>query len=49
MGSMSIVHWLVVGGIVLLLFGSGKLTSIAGDAEKSIMLFKREMNHPEGE
>lgn len=41
MGAISIWHWVIVGGIVLLLFGGrGKLSSIMGDAAKGVKAFK---------
>lgn len=41
MGSMSWIHWVIVIGIVALLFGGrGKLSSIMGDAAKGIKAFK---------
>jgi sec-independent protein translocase protein TatA len=42
MGGMSWMHWLIVGVVVLLLFGGrGKLSSIMGDAAKGIKAFQR--------
>ena len=43
MGSMSIVHWLIVLVIVLLVFGSGKLTNIMGDVASGVKAFKKGM------
>ncbi len=44
MGSMSIWHWLVVGIIVLVLFGGrGKISDIMGDFAKGIKSFKKGM------
>ncbi len=40
MGSMSLVHWLVVLAIVLVLFGAGKLPRVMGDFAKGIKAFK---------
>lgn len=41
MGAMSIWHWVVVGMIVLLLFGGrGKLSGLMGDAAKGVKAFK---------
>jgi sec-independent protein translocase protein TatA len=40
MGSMSIMHWLVVLAIVLVLFGAGKLPRVMGDFAKGIKAFK---------
>jgi len=41
MGSFSIWHWLIVLVIVLLVFGSGKITNIMGDVAKGIKAFKK--------
>jgi sec-independent protein translocase protein TatA len=44
MGSLSIWHWLVVGIIVLVLFGGrGKISDIMGDFAKGIKSFKKGM------
>ena len=44
MGSFSIWHWLVVGVIVLLLFGGkGKISDLMGDFAKGIKSFKKGM------
>lgn len=41
MGSISIWHWLIVGLVVLLVFGGrGKLSSLMGDAAKGVKAFK---------
>ncbi len=41
MGAISIWHWVIVGVIVLLLFGGrGKLSGLMGDAAKGIKAFK---------
>ena len=40
MGSFSIWHWLVVLVVVLLLFGSGKISGLMGDLAKGIKSFK---------
>ena len=49
MGSMSIWHWLIVLVIVLLVFGSGKVTNIMGDVAKGIKAFKKGMKDDEEE
>ncbi|MFO1114103.1 MAG: twin-arginine translocase TatA/TatE family subunit [Beijerinckiaceae bacterium] len=42
MGSFSIWHWLIVGAVVLLLFGGkGKISDIMGDFAKGIKSFKK--------
>ena len=40
MGSTSILHWLVVGLIVLLLFGRGRLPGLMADVAKGIKSFR---------
>lgn len=43
MGSMSIWHWIVVIGVVLLLFGRGKISDLMGDVAQGIKAFKKGM------
>jgi sec-independent protein translocase protein TatA len=43
MGSFSLVHWLVLGLVVLLLFGKGRISDIMGDVAKGIKSFKKGM------
>ena len=43
MGSMSLMHWLVVLAIILVLFGAGKLPRVMGDFAKGIKAFKAGM------
>jgi len=43
MGSMSLMHWLIVLAIVLVLFGAGKLPLVMGDFAKGIKAFKAGM------
>jgi sec-independent protein translocase protein TatA len=43
MGSFSIWHWLVVLAIVVLLFGSGKISGLMGEFAKGIKAFKKGM------
>ncbi len=43
MGSFSIWHWMVVLLVVLLLFGSGKVSGLMGDFAKGIKSFKKNM------
>jgi sec-independent protein translocase protein TatA len=45
MGGFSLWHWIVVGAIVLLLFGGkGKISDIMGDFAKGIKSFKKGLN-----
>jgi sec-independent protein translocase protein TatA len=42
MGSFSLWHWIIVGAIVLLLFGGkGKISDLMGDFAKGIKSFKK--------
>lgn len=43
MGSFSLVHWLVLGLIVLLLFGKGRFSDMMGDVAKGLKSFKKGM------
>jgi sec-independent protein translocase protein TatA len=48
MGSFSIWHWLVVGAIVLLVFGGrNKISDMMGDVAKGIKAFKKGMSDDE--
>jgi len=44
MGGFSIWHWLIVGIIVLLLFGKGRFSDMMGDVAKGIKSFKKGMS-----
>jgi sec-independent protein translocase protein TatA len=42
MGGFSIWHWLIVGAVVMLVFGGkGKISDIMGDVAKGIKSFKK--------
>jgi sec-independent protein translocase protein TatA len=44
MGSFSIWHWLVVGAVLLVVFGGrGKISDMMGDVAKGIKAFKKGM------
>jgi sec-independent protein translocase protein TatA len=43
MGGFSIWHWLIVGILVMLLFGKGKFSGMMGDVAKGIKEFKKGM------
>ena len=47
MGGASIWHWIVVGLIVVLLFGRGKISEMMGDVAKGIKAFKKGMTEEE--
>ena len=42
MGTFSIWHWLIVGAIVMILFGGrGKISDLMGDVAKGIKSFRK--------
>ncbi|MGI4876595.1 MAG: twin-arginine translocase TatA/TatE family subunit [Janthinobacterium lividum] len=41
MGSLSLVHWLIVILVVILLFGRGRISDLMGDMAKGINSFKK--------
>ncbi|WP_448661136.1 twin-arginine translocase TatA/TatE family subunit [Sphingomonas sp. CJ20] len=43
MGSMSLMHWLIVGILVILLFGGSRFSNMMGDVAKGIKQFKKGM------
>jgi sec-independent protein translocase protein TatA len=47
MGGLSIWHWLVVGIVVMLLFGKGRFSDMMGDVAKGIKSFKKGMTEEE--
>lgn len=49
MGSFSIWHWLVVLAIVLLLFGTGRISNLMGDLAKGVKAFKKGLQDEEGD
>ena len=50
MGSLSIWHWLIVGAVLLLVFGGrGKISDLMGDVAKGIKSFKKGMADEEAD
>lgn len=49
MGGFSIWHWLIVGIVVLLLFGRGRISDVMGDFGKGIKSFKKAMDDGDDE
>ncbi len=44
MGGLSIWHWIIVGGVVFILFGGKfKVSDVMGDVAKGIKAFKKGM------
>jgi sec-independent protein translocase protein TatA len=49
MGGLSIWHWLIVGIVLLLLFGKGRFSDMMGDVAKGLKSFKKGMTEEEEE
>ncbi|MGO9818308.1 MAG: twin-arginine translocase TatA/TatE family subunit [Acidocella sp.] len=47
MGGLSIWHWLIVLAVVLLLFGTGKVSNLMGEFGKGIKSFKQNLAEDE--
>ena len=47
MGGLSIWHWLIVLAVVLLLFGTGKVSNLMGEFGKGIKSFKQNIAEDE--
>jgi len=47
MGGLSIWHWLIVGIVLLLLFGKGRFSDMMGDVAKGLKSFKKGMSEDE--
>jgi sec-independent protein translocase protein TatA len=48
LGSFSAFHWIVVVGVVALLFGRGKISGLMGDVAQGIKSFKKGMAEDDG-
>ncbi len=44
MGGFSLWHWLIVGLVILLLFGKGRFSDMMGDVAKGLKSFKKGMS-----
>jgi sec-independent protein translocase protein TatA len=49
MGSFSLIHWIIVGIAILLLFGGNRFSAMMGDVAKGLKSFKRGMADDEDE
>ena len=43
MGGFSLMHWLLFGGIAILVLGGGRFSNMMGDVAKGIKQFKKGM------
>ena len=44
MGGFSLIHWLILGVVVLLLFGGNRFSAMMGDVAKGLKSFKQGMS-----
>ncbi len=44
MGSFSLFHWLLFGGVAILVLGGGRFSNMMGDVAKGIKQFKKGMS-----
>jgi sec-independent protein translocase protein TatA len=49
MGSFGIWHWVIVGIVLLLLFGKGRFSDMMGDVAKGLKSFKKGMTEEDEE
>lgn len=49
MGGFSLMHWLLLGGVAILLLGGGRFSNMMGDVAKGIKQFKKGMSEDEDE
>ena len=44
MGGFSLIHWVLVIGVVMILFGKGRISDVMGDVAKGIRSFRKGLN-----
>ena len=44
MGGFSLVHWIILGIVILLLFGGNRFSAMMGDVAKGLKSFKQGMS-----
>lgn len=47
MGSFSLFHWLLFGGVAILVLGGGRFSNMMGDVAKGLKQFKKGMAEDE--
>ena len=47
MGSFSIWHWMIVLAVMLLVFGTGRVSTLMGDVAKGVKAFKKGLEDDE--
>ena len=49
MGGFSLIHWIILGIVILLLFGGNRFSAMMGDVAKGLKSFKQGMADDEEE
>lgn len=49
MGSFSLIHWIILGVIILLLFGGNRFSSMMKDVAQGLKSFKKGLSEDEDE
>ncbi|MBA3576097.1 MAG: twin-arginine translocase TatA/TatE family subunit [Sphingomonas sp.] len=49
MGSFSLIHWIILGVIILLLFGGNRFSAMMSDVAKGLKSFKKGISEDEDE
>ena len=44
MGGFSLIHWIILGVVILLLFGGNRFSAMLGDVAKGLKRFKQGMS-----
>ncbi len=47
MGGFSLIHWIILGVVILLLFGGNRFSAMMGDVAKGLKSFKQGMSEDE--
>ncbi|HEU5481664.1 MAG TPA: twin-arginine translocase TatA/TatE family subunit [Sphingomicrobium sp.] len=49
MGSFSLIHWIILGIVILLLFGGNRFSAMMSDVAKGLKSFKKGLSEEEEE
>ena len=49
MGSFSLIHWIILGVVILLLFGGNRFSAMMSDVAKGLKSFKKGLSEEEEE
>ena len=49
MGSFSLIHWIILGVVILLLFGGNRFSAMMSDVAKGLKNFKKGLSEDEEE